>query len=536
MLTGCSANAMRGVLQNWLPWPRRAPLVSMSGRAEVAFTMAQNISRTCLRLPCRVAAVLALAAAASTGFGCNKKKEEKPIALPPPRGAASVDELSTGLGLARGLDANLAPTSFAIRRTLVLDDKRAILAGEAAGEAIVLFTGDAGKTWRSLRQERGAWSSWSLGEDGTVLLASGEKEQPRFKNLLARAPLESVKLWFARFDDQNFSAPWPLVSSDAPAVDAGPPPKRPPPKRYLPLDATAAVFSPELSGFIVEDAPRKTSVLYNGQPNVEAPAPVALPPAERFVVTPYARPGMLLSIKGRDLLVRPVPAPDKPLDAPQKVPNLTMTATLFNELSAPPICESPGFTFQVIRQPPLRGQPPPPKGKPPGRNVLLGISASKIVTIPMPADMAQIQRIGCSNTKVVFETTDLKQQGPTLSLCDFEGTCVTPQKPPFRLWPEEHSHVITTLPTEQGVASVLAAEAGEKWGLYFSQSTDGGSFYEVSRVIGEGVSSRGKIVLQALISFGKRTLLLLTADVTGTSRRGFYVIVSDDGGQTWASP
>ena len=42
--------------------------------------------------------------------------------------------------------------------------------------------------------------------------------------------------------------------------------------------------------------------------------------------------------------------------------------------------------------------------------------------------------------------------------------------------------------------------------------------------------------LGALISFGKRTLILLAADVTGTSRRGWYVIVSDDGGLSWSAP
>lgn len=501
-------------------------------RAPSIYAPAQSFA-----LACRAAAVIALAACALGASGCGKKKEEKAITLPPPRGAASVDELSTGLGVARGLEPNLAPTSLVIRRSLVLDDKRAILAGDVAGEAIALFTGDAGKTWRSLRQERSAWSSWSFAEDGTVLLASGEKEQPRIKSLPARAPMESVRLWFARFDDAALGAPWPFISSDAPEADAGPPSRaRLPAKRYLPLDALAAVFSPGSAAFIVDDGPRKTSLVYNAQPNTETPKALDLPATERFIATPYARPAVLLSIKGRDLLARPIPAPDKPLDPPQKVANITMTATLQNELSAPPICESLGYSFQVIRQPPLKGQPPPPKGKPPGRNVLLGVSAAKIVTVPMPAEMEQIKRIGCGNTKVVFETSDSKNQSPTLTICDFEGVCVTPQKPPFRLWPEAHEHTIITLPTEQGVAAVLSAEAGEKWGLYFSQSTDGGSFYEVSRVIGEGVSTRGKINLQALISFGKRTLLLLTADVTGTSRRGFYVIVSDDGGQTWASP
>jgi hypothetical protein len=60
--------------------------------------------------------------------------------------------------------------------------------------------------------------------------------------------------------------------------------------------------------------------------------------------------------------------------------------------------------------------------------------------------------------------------------------------------------------------------------------------YERQRVIGEGQSDRGRLELGALLSLGKRAILLLSADVTGTSRRGWFVLVSDDGGTNWGPP
>ena len=45
-----------------------------------------------------------------------------------------------------------------------------------------------------------------------------------------------------------------------------------------------------------------------------------------------------------------------------------------------------------------------------------------------------------------------------------------------------------------------------------------------------------RIELGALISIGSRILMVLEADVTGTSRRSWYVTASDDGGLTWNAP
>lgn len=456
-------------------------------------------------------------------IGCGKKKEEKPIAAPPPKGAASIDELTTGLGVGRGLDPNLAPTSVDFRRVFVLDDKRAILAGDVANEAIALETIDAGKTWRSLRTERDAWSSWSVGADGAAVLTTGAREQPKLKTQPPRAPADAMKLFFAPAEATALSASWPLLPPQP--APAEPPPKwaKPPPKSYASIDAVPFVLSATSAAFVLEDGPRRFSVAYAGPPGSEAMPALKLPPTERFIPMPYGRPPVLFSIKGRDLLMRPMPEAEKPLDAPQKVPNVIATPALFNELSTPPACEAEGWSFRTITQPPAK-------------MLLLGVSSGKVVSFPLPPTTSKTTRIGCSSSRIVVETTDAKANAPTLTICDFEGACLAPPKPPFRVWPEEHQREITTTPTAQGVAAVMSARAGERWGLYFAQSVEAGAVYEVSRVIGEGTGDRGKMELGALISFGKRTLILLSADVTGTSRRGWYVIVSDDGGLTWSPP
>jgi hypothetical protein len=466
-------------------------------------------------------AVIGLMAAAASG--CGGKKEEKPIPAPPPRGAASIDELSTGLGVARGLDTNLAPSSTEWRRIFVLDDKRAILAGDIANEAIALVTADAGKTWRSYRAERDAWSSWSVGVDGVAVLTSGAKEQPKVKTQPPKAPAESVKLFFAPPDALELTSPWPLLAPEPPPTT--PPPKFAPPpvKTYLAIDATPFVLSASSAAFVVDRGPRKVSLMFAGPPGSEAAPPLDLPPTEKLIPTPYGRAPTLLSIKGRDLLMRPLPAAGKPLDAPQKVPNVVALPTLLNELTAPPACESEGWSFQPITQGPAK-------------MALLGVSPGKSVVVALPPTTEKTTRVGCSTGKFVVQTLDAKENATTLSLCDLEGACVTPKKPPFRSWTEKHKDVITTTPTAQGVAAVMSSQAGERWGLYFAQSVEGGATYEVSRMIGEGTGTRGKMDLGALISFGKRTLILLSADVTGTSRRGWYVIISDDGGLTWTAP
>jgi hypothetical protein len=164
------------------------------------------------------------------------------------------------------------------------------------------------------------------------------------------------------------------------------------------------------------------------------------------------------------------------------------------------------------------------------------VTPDKLTLVPRPAEALSGAPIGCADTKFVVEAPDADKQSITLLLCDLEGKCTTPSRPVFKPWIEKHEREIVAVPTSTGAAAVMSAQAGERWGLYYAQSTDGGKFYERARIIGEGTGARGRVDFGALVSFGKRTLLIVSADVTGTSRRGFYVLVSDDDGATWNPP
>lgn len=465
-----------------------------------------------------IAAALTLS---STGCsGCSKKKEEDPgIPPPPPTGGASSDELNTLLGSAHGLPAELAPTSVKWTHAFALDDKRLLIAGEVVSETIALLTDDGGATWRSLKSPRDAWSSWGVGLDGSVALAAGGRDgapSPTTANLGA------AQLAFAAFDAASLTAPTPLF-----------PTLKGPVEGLLQTDsALPAVLAPDSAALVAEETPKKPFVFYGGKPGADAVAPLKLPGSEKVVPVPYGRPPTLLSIKGRDLFERPFPPAGKPLDKPIKVAGIAATPALLGELSQQPACESGGWSFQRVKQ---------------TKNVvILGISQGKTVALAMPDAAVPTTRVGCGAGRVVVEAIAAKSGAPstwasqpdvpTLVACDLSGKCVTPQNAPFRLWPEQHKREIVTASTEKGVLGVLTARAGDRWGLYLAQGPDDGKTYERMRIIGEGTGDRGRIELGALVSFGRRALLLISADVTGTSRRGWFVMVSDDGGTNWNQP
>jgi len=283
---------------------------------------------------------------------------------------------------------------------------------------------------------------------------------------------------------------------------------------------------------IIEESPRKHLIVYGGKPGAEAVPPLKLPGAEKIVPVPYGRPPLLLSIRGRDLLQRPFPPPTAPLEKPQRVSGVPATSTLLAELSAPPACETGAWSFQRT----LGGNK---------RVQLLGVSPGKIIQFALPEGTSPTTVIGCGGGHIVVEAVADKtgppamqaQQPdlPTLVTCDLAGKCVKPTNSPFRAWTTPHKREIVMASTEDGVVGVMSARAGDRWGVYLAQASDG-TLFERQRVIGEGAADRGRIELGALVSFGKRALLLISADVTGTSRRGWFVLVSDDGGTSWNPP
>jgi hypothetical protein len=457
---------------------------------------------------------------AATLAGCGKKKEEEPaIPPPPPRGAASADELTTLLGSARGLDEGLAPTSARWTHVFVIDEKRALLTGEVVNESIALLTDDGGATWRSLKSERDAWSSWAVAADGSIVLGAGARDGAPTPT---SAMLATTRLSFAAFDSTTLTAPTPLFPTLKGPVEG----------TLQTESAVPALLAPDSAALIGEETPRKPFLFYGGKPGAEAVPALKLPASEKIVPVPYGRPPTLLSVRGRDLVERPVPAAGKPLDKPIKVPGLVATPALLAELSAPPACETGGWSFQRIKQP--------------KSVVILGVSQTKTVSVATPESTVPTTHVGCGAGRVVVETITAKTGAPatwasqpdipTMVACDLAGKCVTPQNAPFRLWPEPHKHDIAMASVERGILGVMTARAGDRWGLYLAQGPGDGAMYERMRVIGEGQGDRGRIELGALVSFGTRALLLISADVTGTSRRGWFVLVSDDGGTNWNPP
>ena len=117
----------------------------------------------------------ALAAAAVSGAACSKKKEDKPRDVPPPLGAASVDELTTKIGVGSGLDAQLASSSTRWERVFVAAPRSAVIAGSTPTERVLLLTDDGGRTFRALREPRRDFSSLALSAEGVLALASGSR-------------------------------------------------------------------------------------------------------------------------------------------------------------------------------------------------------------------------------------------------------------------------------------------------------------------------------------------------------------------------
>jgi len=459
--------------------------------------------------------------------GCSKKKEDpKPIAPPPPRGAASLDQFTTGLGVAKGLDASLAPPSTKFEHVIVLDEQRAILAGGVPGSvAITIMTTDAGKTWKALRADRDTWSTYAFGVDGLFGLALGPKETAQ--EAAPAAGKKGPKLPPFQFFFGSFGA---LSFGTATMVEQPPLPRRPDPKKPIP-HPRLAILDKGMASLVVEPSPRKFVVRYVAPAGVEPPPELELPRQETFALAPVGRPPRLFSVKVRDVVARKWPLPGDKVVAPveaEYVDLLKSTPTLLSELSQPSVCDAGTVSYHAITQPPTKQNS--------GKRYLLRVTPDDLKLVPMPAEALPDTRVGCTADKLVFEAVDADKQSIALLLCDLEGKCTTPERPVFKPWIEKHEREVVATPTGTGAAAVIRSQAGERWGLYYAQSTDGGKFYERARIIGEGTGVRGRVDLGALLSFGKRTLLIVSADVTGTSRRGYYVLVSDDDGATWNPP
>jgi hypothetical protein len=448
---------------------------------------------------------LALGGCGGCGGCKGKKKPDDAVSVAPPApGGASTDLVGTEIGAGLGLPAQLAPTSTKWLRVVALDDKSAVLVGRALDDLIVLRTNDAGRSWTAVRGRADAWNASAIAADGAVALASGGWEKPAKAG--AVTPVTRARVWIGGAEGEI----------------QGPIAFLPDEQRFAGL-----ALARELGAFALLDG--GVASLYaerRREPVVAwvATAGAGPPPGKlgrgAFVRAPYGRPPQLLSVAGGALEVRPWPAPGAALGPAARVPSLRVSAPSAEELGRGPGCEAGAWSFARLG--------------PSTRATLVGISDSRALSFPLPAGVSDA--FGCGPAGVVFEMLDTDGKTPLLVRCSLEGRCLKPGSPPFRIWPEPHERTIVAVPTPAGVVGVLTARAGVRWGVYLAQSHDGGASFELPRVIGEGDGQRGFYELGALVGLGARVVMLLSADVTGTSRRNWYVLASNDGGKSWAPP
>lgn len=455
-----------------------------------------------------LAGLLALGLAAGL-VGCKKKEEQPEQVPPPPPGGADVEIVSTKIGRGLGLDTHLAPTGTQWDRVLVLDEERAVIAGHSLDQAIALRTDDGGRTWVALKAEAKKTARWGAATDGTVALALGQHRKGATK--AAPTPIESMQLFFAEPSATELSGPVTLFPNDGPLKGA----------TIGRGSARPAVWSGPKAGALVTIGGRKPALAYAAPAGRELPDKTATLTAERFVSVPYGRPPSLLSVRSGSLMVRPWPEPGEDLVPGTPIPKFRAVGDLHRQLSEGPSCESGPWSFQAVRLGPTR-------------SVLVGVSPNRALAVPLPP--GQLTLLGCSEHGVVLQTVDPKTKNPQLVRCTLDGQCAQPGSPPFGYWTEKHERIIAATTTKQGVVAIMTARAGARWGMYLGQSQDGGKLFELPQVVGEAASDRGLLKLGALVSLPKRVLLLISADVTGTTRRGWYVLASDDGGAHWGPP
>lgn len=437
--------------------------------------------------------------------GC-KKDEKAAEQVPPPatEGRATRDQINTQIGYGLAIDAK-APSSTRWDQVFVVDETTAVIAGRALDEAIALVTTDKGRSFRAYRADAEDWQRWGAGPSGAVALVTGD-----YRDGTGGRPARPIDSAIVRLGSRvgDLGEPAALFGKEEPAKDLG----------LQSANARPAVLGRELCSMVVEKA-RAQHLVYGVPGGTPQPAPRKLP-AGRFVAAPYGRPAQLLAVNGASLEVRPWPKPDEPVEAKgTKVPGLAANAGMIEALSAGPGCEALGWSFQRL-------------GTGPGA-MMLGVSAERSVAFRLPPSTGEA--FGCSREAVVVETAT-KDQKPQLVRCTLDGKCAEPQNAPFEAWPDEPDQRLWIAPTEQGLVALMSARKGARWGVYLATSADGGKTFELPRPIGEGESERGNIEVGALLRFPDRLVVLLSADVTGTSRRGWYVLHSTDAGATWGVP
>ncbi len=452
--------------------------------------------------------------------GC--KKDERPDETPvPQRNMATLDIVTTEIGTGLALRADAAPTSVRWERVIVLDADRAVLLGRENDQAWALRTNDRGRTWTSVSALVKPWASWGVAGNGALSLVSGvstaavanvPKGRGATPSKLAN-PIGEATVWYSGPMDRQLDGPRALLPGEGALVGV-----------TIPTGASTPALYDEAIALLAEKNRVPTMVfapLSGGAP-IE---PISLEKAA-FVPVPYGRPPKLLSVAKGTIELRNWPRPGETLGVATPIPGYRSDATTFAQLSDGPGCEAGGFSFRRF------------SGVQPW---VVGISGDRALAFKVPGPEAG--RLGCSDAALVVETTVLdpsdaekRRKVPQLVRCGLDGTCAQPKAPPFAVWTEKHDRDIWSVPTKGGLVAVLRARSGSRWGLYLGQSTEGGNTFELPRTIGEGADTRRVLDFGALLRFPDRLVLLISADVGTTGRRGWYALASDDEGNNWGPP
>ena len=452
---------------------------------------------------------------------CGKAKDLiKEGEHPRSEGGATSHELLTKVGLARALSTHskdtLPPTVTKWTRVFPLDASSALLGGAIENQALMLRTNDGGRSWSAYfaAAPPGSLVSYTVGADKSAVIAVAQRQIP--KNKLPKgkvAPIDTLTLFFQPGDDPKLSAASPIIAAlpkgDGPTIPNG-------------LGAQA-VLSKNLTSFPLEIKPRVFALAYGVPPGDDLPAATPLPAGEAPVYGVFGRPPVLLTATPKGLNARPWPAPKEALAKPTPVPGIAMTKTLVDELSAGPECEYGGWSYARVSQPPNKVS-------------VLAVSKDKSVGFEIPATVDRTTPLGCGPDFVVVEALNPTDNLPWMVSCKIDGGCATPENRPFLKPAFKGTRLIGLASYKGGIIAAQTLQSPTQWQFLLSRSPDAGKLFDPERIVLEGQGDRGRLDYGALIGLGDRSLLLMSADITGTTARQWFVIASDDGAQTWNPP
>ncbi len=440
--------------------------------------------------------------ALSLNSGCKKDKaaaDEETDEGTPTGSSGRSDTLTTNIGSAVAIEIVIAPTSAKWDQIVVLDDQTLVLAGRAHNKAVAIKTTNGGKSWSGLSQTVTGWSAWGFGSNGATVLLSGKVKKGTVRG--ANATIGDISISFATSGASALRGPLSL-----PVVKP----------LWVERLTRPTVVSADAASVLLKRP--KQQVLTSGSPGVLSKTL----PNRDWIAAPYGVPPQLVNVHAGQIKVRPWPEAGKLPVVATSVPKFRAGAATTQALASAPRCSYGGITFQPVVDASRRPH-------------AVGISEQRLLAIKLPIKRGTV--FGCGPGGVVVDTFDAAARKLSLIRCGRTGACATPKNSPFDLWPEAHDRTVWAVTTTRGVVSVLEATGGNRWGLYLGHSSDEGKTFELAREIATG-DGPNRFRMGTLVALGKRVLMFFTADTPdpSNSQRSWYVMASDNAGETWAAP